>query len=185
MVGRQARQPPGRVGSAGAPRLFYSPEAGSSGERFRPWGAARLQGSPRWRRISAPLPNEDCRVLAYRHMPPCGKGSTNPAGSGAHGAADRPYPLKSPVPGDASLGGFRGIWRMEDEDPAGGLVHCCPPTSPPPLHWHGVSTTLRRQQAAGAAAGAAALAVDRARTEPGREGESCRWQAGQARLRRG
>ena len=94
-------------------------------------------------------------------------------------------PALPSVPGDASLGGFRGIWRMEDEDPAGGLVHCCPPTSPPPLHWHGVSTTLRRQQAAGAAAGAAALAVDRARTEPGREGESRRWQAGQARLRRG
>ena len=74
-------------GSAGAPRLFYSPEAESSGERFRPWGAARLQRSSRRRRIPAPLPNEDCRVLAYRHVPPCGKGLTNPAGSGAHGAS--------------------------------------------------------------------------------------------------
>ena len=26
-----------------APRLFYSPEAESSGERFHPWGSARLQ----------------------------------------------------------------------------------------------------------------------------------------------
>ena len=28
-----------------APRLFYSPEAESSGERFQPWGSARLQRS--------------------------------------------------------------------------------------------------------------------------------------------
>jgi hypothetical protein len=43
-------------GSAGASRLFYSQEAESSGETFRPWGAARLQRSSRWRRIPAPLP---------------------------------------------------------------------------------------------------------------------------------
>ena len=172
-------------GSAGAPRLFYSSEAVSSEEMFWPLGAARLQRSSRRRRIPTPPPKEDCRVLAYRHVPPCGKGSTNPAGSGAHGAADRPYPPQSPAPGDASRGGFRGIWRMEEEDPGGGLVHCGPPTSPPPLPWHWVSTTLRRQRAAGAAAGAAALVVDRARTEPGREGESCRRQTRQERLRRG
>ena len=101
-------------GSAGAPRLFYSPEAESSGERFRPGGAARLQRSFRRRRIPAPLPKEDCRLLAYRHVPPGGKGSTNPAGSGAHGAADRPYPPSSPAHGAASLGGHGGIWRMEE-----------------------------------------------------------------------
>ena len=28
-------------------------------------------------------------MLAYRNVPPCGRGSTNPAGSGAHGAAER------------------------------------------------------------------------------------------------
>ena len=72
--------------------------------------------------------------------------------------------------------GGGGHWR--------GLVHCGPPTSSPPLQRPDLQHCAG-QQAAAAAAGAAALAVDRARTEPGREGESCRWQAGQARLRRG
>ena len=74
-------------GSAVASWSFYSPEAESSGEMFRPWSAARLQRSSRRRRIPAPLPKEDGRVLAYRHVPPCGQGSINPAGSGAHGAS--------------------------------------------------------------------------------------------------
>ena len=101
-------------GSAVASWSFYSPEAESSGEMFRPWGAARLQRSSRRRRIPAPLPKEDGRVLAYRHVPPCGQGSINPAGSGAHGAADRPYPPRRPAHGAASLGGGwggTGGWR--------------------------------------------------------------------------
>ena len=81
-------------------------------------------------------------------------------------------------PGRAGRGledGGGGHWR--------GLVHCGPPASPPP-RWHGVSTTLRRQRAAGAAAGAAALAVGGgSQTVAGRQGESCRWQAGKERLR--
>ncbi len=36
-------------------------------------------------------------MLAYRHVPPCGRGSTNPAGSGAHGAAERLYSFR-PLP---------------------------------------------------------------------------------------
>ena len=32
-----------------------------------------------------------------------------------------------PCPATPAWGGSRGIWKMEDEDPAGGLVHCCPP----------------------------------------------------------
>ena len=40
-----------------APQGRFTPqEAESSGETFRPWGAARLQRSSRWRRIPAPLP---------------------------------------------------------------------------------------------------------------------------------
>ena len=173
-------------GSAGAPRLFYSSRGSvQRGDVLAMGCGEAVEKLSLEEEDSRTSIKEDCRVLAYRHVPPCGKGSTNPAGSGAHGAADRPYPPQSPAPGDASRGGFRGIWRMEEEDPGGGLVHCGPPTSPPPLPWHWVSTTLRRQRAAGAAAGAAALVVDRARTEPGREGESCRRQTGQERLRRG
>jgi hypothetical protein len=111
-------------GSAGAPRLFYSPEAESSGERFRPWGAARLQRSSRRRRIPAPLPKEDCRVLAYRHVPPCGKGLTNPAGSGAHGASTTPQNVaaialawgiynSAPASGGGGGGGGGGPRRQE------------------------------------------------------------------------
>ena len=103
-------------GSAVASWSFYSPEAESSGEMFRPWGAARLQRSSRRRRIPAPLPKEDGRVLAYRHVPPCGQGSINPAGSGAHGAADRPRPSLRPAHG-AAMG---GDWRLEAEDTGGG-----------------------------------------------------------------
>ena len=53
-------------------------------------------------------------MLAYRHVPPCGKGSINPAGSGAQGAADRPYPPRRPPhtapPAWAGWGGT-GRWR--------------------------------------------------------------------------
>jgi hypothetical protein len=80
-------------------------------------------------RIPAPLQKEDRRVLAYYHVPPCGKGSTKPAGFWAHGAADQAYPPLLPAPGSEGSGG----WRRMTLD-GRGLVHCAPPTSPPPLH---------------------------------------------------
>ena len=81
-----ARPSGGRLALLGC----FTPLRQSPVERFWPWGAARLQRSSRRRRIPAPLPKEDCSVLAYRHEPPCGKGLTNPAGSGAHGASTTP-----------------------------------------------------------------------------------------------
>ena len=106
-------------GLAGASRLFYSPEAESSGERFRPWGAARLQRSSRRRRIPALLPKEDCRVLASSRTT-MRQGVDQPCwirGSGGCGPA-----LPSPSPpahGTTGLGGVGGTWRME-EDTGGG-----------------------------------------------------------------
>ncbi len=71
-------------------------------------------------------------MLAYRHVPPCGKGSINPAGSGAQGAADRPYPPRRPPhtapPAWAGWGGT-GRWRRTL---AGGLVRALPTSPPPP-----------------------------------------------------
>ena len=95
-------------GLAGASRLFYSPEAESSGERFRPWGAARLLRSSRRRRIPALLPKEDCRVLASSRTT-MRQGVDQPCwirGSGGCGPA-----LPSPSPpahGTTGLGGVGG-----------------------------------------------------------------------------
>ena len=123
-------------GSAVASWSFYSPEAGTSGEMFRPWGAARLQRSSRRRRIPAPLPKEDGRVLAYRHVPPCGQGSINPASAwGCGPALPSPSPRarrRQPGRGLGGTGGG-GHWRGE-------LVRG-PPTAPPPPRWHGVPTS--------------------------------------------
>ena len=146
-------------GSAHASRLFYSPEAESSGERFRPWGAARLQKTSRQRRIPALLPKEDCRVLAYRHVPPCCKGSINPAGSGAQGAADRPDPPRRPPRTAPPAGaGWGGTWRMEEEDTGRGA-------GPRPSHLAAAAAGLLQPCACSgrrrAAAGAAAPAVGR------------------------
>jgi hypothetical protein len=160
-------------GSADAARLFYSPEAESSGERFRPWGAARLQRNSRRRRIPALLPKEGCRVLAYRHVPPCGKGSSiNPAGSGAQGAADRPYPPRRPPrtapPAGAGWGGTGGWRRSQEEDTGGGA-------GPRPPHLAAAAAGLLQLCACSgrrrAAAGAAAPAVGRWED----------WQAGRER----
>jgi hypothetical protein len=171
-------------GSAHASRLFYSPEAESSGERFRPWGAARLQRTSRQRRIPALLPKEDCRVLAYRHVPPCCKGSINPAGSGAQGAADRPYPPRRPPrtapPAGAGWGGIGG-WRRRTL--AGGLVRALPTSPPPP---RGSFSPAPAAGGGGRRRGRRPLPWGGGMA--GRQGESGRWpasQAGKVRCRHG
>ncbi len=69
---------------------------------------------------------EDCRVLAYRHVPPCGKGSTNPAGSGAPGLRTGPTPLRchprKALPAEAGGEGSGGR-RRRILGGRGGLVH--------------------------------------------------------------
>ena len=118
-VGQPARQLSVRV-EVGWRTGYFSPWGKVQWERFQLWGAAKLQRSSHRRRITAPLPKEDCRVLAYSHAPPCGKGSMDPAGSGAHGAEDRPCPPSSPSQGTASRSGWEGGWRMEEEDTGAG-----------------------------------------------------------------
>jgi hypothetical protein len=82
---------------------------------------------------------EDCRVLAYRHVPPCGKGSTNPAGSGAPGLRTGPTPLRchprKALPAEAGGEGSGGR-RRRILGGKGGLVHYGLPLSPSP-HWPG------------------------------------------------
>jgi hypothetical protein len=82
---------------------------------------------------------EDCRVLAYRHVPPCGKGSTNPAGSGAPGLRTGPTPLRchprKALPAEAGGEGSGGR-RRRILGGRGGLVHYGLPLSPSP-HWPG------------------------------------------------
>jgi hypothetical protein len=92
-------------------------------------------------------------VLAYRHVPPYGKGSINPAGSWAQGAVDWPYPPSPPAHGATSRGGVGGNWRMEEEDTGRGA-------GPRPSHLAAAAAGLlqpcacsgRRRAAAGAAA---------------------------------
>ena len=104
---------------------------------------------------------EDCRVLAYRHVPPCGKGSTNPAGSGAPGLRTGPTPLRchprKALPAEAGGEGSGGR-RRRILGGKGGLGPLWPPTvAVAALAW--ASTALRRQRAAAVAAGAAAPTV--------------------------
>ena len=128
------------------------------------------------------------RIVACWQIVTChheARGQPSLRDPGLMGLRTGPTLCSHPCPATPAWAGSEGSGGWRTRTRQGGWSTAAPPTSPPPLHWHGVSTTLRRQRAAGAAAGAAALAVDRARTEPGREGESRRWQAGQARLRRG
>ena len=78
---------------------------------------------------------------AYRYVPPCGKGWTNPAGSGAHGAVGRPLEV------GLEVGGGR-LWR-------GGWPAASPTTPPPSPRWRGLSSNLRQRRATAAAAAAA------------------------------
>ena len=63
-------------------------------------------------------------MLAYRHVPPCGKGLTNPAGSGAHGPSTTPQNVaaialawgiynSAPASGGGGGGGGGGPRRQE------------------------------------------------------------------------
>ncbi len=108
-------------------------------------------------------------MRAYCHVPPCGKGLTNLAGSWAHGAADLPYPQSSPAHGAAARGGRGGAWRMEEEDTGGGLVRCSPQNvAASALAW-GIYNPAPAADCGGGGGG----------------GCHCRWQAGKERLRRG
>jgi hypothetical protein len=109
-----------------APQGSFTPlRQKSSGERFQPWGAARLHRSSRWRRIPAPLSKEDCSMLAYS--------ATMRQG------VDQPEPCW-----------ILGSWGCGQALLSPSTA--APPTPPPP-RWHKVSTTLRRQPAAGTGRG--------------------------------
>ncbi len=161
VVALQARQPPGRVGSAGAP------EAESSGERFRSWGAARLQRSSSWKRIPVPLPKEDYSVLAYCHIPLCCWGLTNPVGSRANAAADRPYPSiitsaqQQPWVDGKWLGGWRRRTLERGWSTAATYVTA--------TALAGASISLHRQRVAGTAS--PSWQAGREWEVPGRKGE--------------
>lgn len=82
-------------GSAGAPRLFYSSRGSvQRGDVLAMGCGEAVEKLSLEEEDSRTYIKEDCRVLAYRHVPPCGKGSTNPAGSGAPGLRTGPIPLR-------------------------------------------------------------------------------------------
>ena len=98
-------------GSAGASRSFYSPEAESSGETFRPWGAARLQRSSRWRRIPAPLP---------KRIAVCGISLSATMRQGV----DQPCRIRGSWGCGPAPGGGTGGWRRKTLE--GGLARGLP-----------------------------------------------------------
>ncbi len=113
VVGRPARQPPGQVGSAGAPRLFYSPEAEVQ------WGEVSAMG--RSETAEKLLLEEDSRTSIEGGLSRAG---ISPRATMRQGV-DQPC-------------GIRGSWGC---GPA--LLFpstAAPPTSPPPPLWHRVST---------------------------------------------
>jgi hypothetical protein len=126
-------------GSAGAPRLFYSSRGSvQRGDVLAMGCGEAVEKLSLEEEDSRTYIKEDCCVLAYRHVPPCGKGSTNPAGSGAPGLRTGPIPLrcrprKAPP---AEAGGEGSGGRRRRMLGGGGLGPVRPPTSPPPpLAW--------------------------------------------------
>jgi hypothetical protein len=154
VVGRPALQPPGRGGVRLAPRLIYSPEAessGDTGERFQPWGSARLQRSSRRRRIPALTTEGGLSRVGISSRATMRQGVDQIYQFRDSGGCGLALPFQSPpAHGVTILGGLVGKCKME-EDTGEGLT-CVLPTFQP-------CTCSGRRRAGAGAVRAAAPAV--------------------------
>ena len=148
-------------GSAGAPRLFYSSRGSvQRGDVLAMGCGEAVEKLSLEEEDSRTYIKEDCCVLAYRHVPPCGKGSTNPAGSGAPGLRTGPIPLRCrPRKAPPAEAGGEGSGGRRRRMLGGGALVQYGLQHRRRRRWPGASTALRRQRAAAVAAGAAAPTV--------------------------
>ncbi len=152
MVGRQARQQPGRgPGGVGWRQGCFTPL------RQSPVGRGFNHGALRdCREVHAGGGSQHFyrrRIVACWHMVTChhaARGRSTLLNPGLRGLLTGPTPPSPPAHSATSLGGVGGNWKMEDT--VGGLVRALPTLQPPPRGSFSRLQALRLQRVAAAAA---------------------------------
>jgi len=161
VVGRPARQPPGRGGVGWRQGCFTPLRQSPVGRGFN-HGARRDCREVHARGGSQHFYRR--RIVACWHIVTChhaARGRSTMLDPGLRGLRTGPTPPSPPAHGATSLGGVGGNWKME-EDAGGGLVRALPTSPPPPLGSFSRGAPWAcsgRRRAAAAAAAAAAPAV--------------------------